>query len=157
MGTLLTMTKGALRSILCCFLVLLFPIMVLSACKQPAKLSENESSSTSALPAIFVYATIIQDDTDSVTIKWVVENRSEETITFNANNLAIVQQSLTDEFCVSTDECSLPPDESSEVQIVLDNLDRSIKQQISITAQCTEGTSATYRFYIPIVDDAETS
>ena len=98
------------------------------------------------LPELSVYASAItEDESENTTIVWTVENNSNTVATFEEGNLAIVQingRNLGNKIA----ECSLEAGESMSISIPLHDIKRYCDNEITITALCQEGTSATYKF-----------
>lgn len=100
-------------------------------------------------PLMFTSARIAEDNGDTLTIAWHVENRDDFPITFEENRLAVWCIDLQEKHAVSTETCTLAPGEEMVVEFEVSGLDRTITQSLSVTAECREGTSGTHQFRIP--------
>lgn len=101
------------------------------------------------LPCIAVHARIAEDNGDTVTVAWYVENLDDSPITFEENRLAVWYTDLKQRHAVPTEARTLDPGEKLVMEFQVSGLDRTIREHCSVTAECREGTSATARFQIP--------
>ena len=98
---------------------------------------------------ISVHARISEDNGDTVTVAWYVENLDDSPVTFDANRLAIWQTHPKEIHVVPTEARTLDPGEKLVMEFQVSGLNRTITEHLSVTAECREGTSATHRSRIP--------
>lgn len=119
-------------------LVLVLSMVLLSGCAR-------QNAPTLAASAL------LHDEDDRATLIWIVENRSDQTVTFDKNCLAIVENGAYS-LSYPSDACSIAPGESAELSIPVDLGNRNNSTTIRITARCNEGTEASYELTIPSVE-----
>ena len=102
-------------------------------------------------PPTLAASALVHDEGGRVTLTWMVENRSNQTVSFEENCLAIVENGASTR-AYPSDACSIDPGESAELSIPVNLGTRNNDTTIRITARCNEGTEASYAFTIPPVE-----
>lgn len=101
-------------------------------------------------PTLAVSA-LLHDENGHTTLTWIVENRSDQTVSFDENCLAIVETGASSRSYPS-DACTIGPGESAELSIPVGLGNRNNSTSIRITARCNEGTEVSYALTIPAVE-----
>lgn len=80
---------------------------------------------------------------DSITLTWIVQNRSEQLLTFDENN--IMQVKLNGHKVMHpTESATLEPGEQVSIDLELNDLNINTSNEVQITACSNEGTKAAF-------------
>ena len=106
---------------------------------------------TQSAPTVSVSAYVADEDDQTVTLNWSVTNDSKQTIHFDADRLAALTVDGVEKVS-HNDAVILAPEETITLSVPVYGLDRSGAHTVCLTAECNEGTSASFRFTIPTAE-----
>lgn len=97
-----------------------------------------------SLPAMSVSIRGAELEGDRITLEWVVGNRSEETITFDDNQIARITLNGK-QVLYPVEATSLAPDEEAVFSVSLPGANPEGGNSLEISAACNEGTTGTFQ------------